>query len=58
MAKYDVLEIPLSSRKSDNVSVVTSACATMFETAMFIHCESRTHRLISVMLVHISIISA
>ena len=51
-----LLEILLSSWKSDNVSIVTSACATVFEPAIFVHRESGT-RLITEMLVHISIIS-
>ena len=51
-----LLEIPLSSQKSDNVSVVTSAFATMFEPAIFVRRESGTHRLVTVVLVHISII--
>ena len=48
-----LLEIPLSSRKSDNVPIVTSAYATMFEPALFVCHESGT-RLITVMPVHIS----
>ena len=50
-----LLEIPLVSQKSDNVSIVTSACATMFEPAIFVRSESRTHCLVTAMLVHISI---
>ena len=52
-----LLEIPLGFRKSYNVSIITSACATMFEPAIFVHCENGTHRLVTAMLVHISIIS-
>ena len=52
-----LLEIPLSSRKSDNVSIVMTACATMFEPAIFVRHESGPYRLVTVMLVHISIIS-
>ena len=52
-----LLEIPLSSRKSDNVSIVMSTCATMFEPAILIRHENGTHRLVTVMIVHISIIS-
>ena len=50
-----LLEIPLSSRKSDNVSIVTAACAMMFAPAIFVRRESGTHRLVTVMLEHISI---
>ena len=52
-----LLEIPLNSWKCDNVSIVTTACATMFEPTIFIRCESGPHHLVTVMLVHISIIS-
>ena len=52
-----LLEIPLSSQKSDNVSIVMTACATMFKLAIFVHRESGPNRLVTVMLVHISIIS-
>ena len=52
-----VLEIPLSSQKCDNVSIVTTVCTTMFEPAIFIHRKSGPHCLVTVMLVHISIIS-
>ena len=52
-----LLEILLSSRKSDNVSIVTTTSAMMFEPAIFIRHESGPHRLVIVMLVHISIIS-
>ena len=52
-----LLEIPFSSQKSDNVSIVTSACATMFKPAIFARRESGIHCLVTVMLVHISIIS-
>ena len=49
-----LLEIPLSSRKSDNVSIVASA---RFEPGIFVCRESGTHRLVTAMLVHISVIS-
>ena len=52
-----LLEILLSSRKSKNVSIVTTVFATMFEPAIFVHRESGPHRLVTVMLVHISIVS-
>ena len=52
-----LLEIPLSSWKNDNVSIVTTACTTMFEPAIFVHGESGPHRLITVMVIHIGIIS-
>ena len=51
-----LLEIPLISQKSDTVSIVTTACATMFEQDIFVRRESGPHRLVTVMLVHISII--
>ena len=51
-----LLEIPLSSRKSSNVSIVTTATATMFEPAILVHRESGPHCLVTVMLEHISII--
>ena len=52
-----LLEIPLGYRKTDNVSIVTTACASMFKPAIFVHRGSRTYRLVTVMLVHISITS-
>ena len=52
-----LLEIPLGSWKSDNVSIATSACPMKFELPTFVRRESGTHRLVTVMLVHISIIS-
>ena len=52
-----LLEIPLSSRKNDNVSIVTTTCATMFELAIFVRRESGPHRLVTVMLGRVSIIS-
>ena len=39
----------MSSRKCNNVSIVTTACATMFEPAIFVHRESEPHRLVTVM---------
>ena len=52
-----LLEIPLSSRKSDNVSILMFTCTTMFKPAILIRHESGTHNLVTVMLVRISIIS-
>ena len=52
-----LLEIPLSSLKCGNVSIVTTARATMFESAIFVRRESGTQCLVTVILVHISIIS-
>ena len=52
-----LLEIPLSSMKSDSVSIVKTVCAMMFEPAIFVRLESGPHGLVTVMLVHISIIS-
>ena len=51
-----LLEIRLDSRKSDNVSIVTSTSTMMFEPAIFVRHESGTHCLVNVMLVHVSII--
>ena len=53
-----ILEIPLSFRKSDNVSLVTALSATVFELVIFVRRESGTHNLVTVMLVHISSISS
>ena len=39
-----LLEILLSSRKNDNVSIVTSAFATMFEPTIFVRRGSGTHQ--------------
>ena len=53
-----LLEIRLSCRNNDNVSldIVTTACATKFEPAVFVRRENAPQRLVTVMLVHISII--
>ena len=44
-------------RNTDDVSIVTTACATIFKPAMFVCHESETYCLVTVVPVHISIIS-
>ena len=48
-----LLEIPLRSRKSINVSIVTSACSTMLKPVIFIHRESGTYGMVTVMLIRV-----
>ena len=44
-------------RNADDVSIVTTASAPIFEPALFIRHEHGTYRLVAVIPVHISIIS-
>ena len=44
-------------RNADDVSIVMTASATMFEPAIFVRRENGTYRLVTVTPVHISIIS-
>ena len=48
---------PSLLRNAGDVSIVTTVCASIFEPALFVHCECGTHHLVTLIPVYISTMS-